>query len=151
MRRWRRYDRDDRLSRRPIQIRSSRNDAVGCHVGQNRDKKPFFAWFTSTRMHIWTTLKPESQGKIGLGLYPDGIVEHDAQVASPESRRELRAVSAHKRDKEAFQMQVANHIDHAGKRRQHGRDHQPARRLHEVVAAFCGAARDQGRFGHGFS
>jgi arylsulfatase len=49
-------------------------------VGQNRDKKPIFAWFNSTRMHIWTTLKPESQGKTGLGLYPDGIVEHDAQV-----------------------------------------------------------------------
>ena len=46
----------------------------------NRDKKPFFAWFNSTRMHIWTRLKPESQGKTGLGLYPDGMVEHDAQV-----------------------------------------------------------------------
>ncbi len=46
----------------------------------NRDKKPFFAWFNSTRMHIWTRLKPQSQGKTGLGLYPDGMVEHDAQV-----------------------------------------------------------------------
>ena len=46
----------------------------------NRDKKPFFAWFNLTRMHIWTRLKPESQGKTGLGLYPDGMVEHDAQV-----------------------------------------------------------------------
>ena len=25
----------------------------------NRDKKPFFVWFNSTRMHIWTRLKPE--------------------------------------------------------------------------------------------
>jgi arylsulfatase A-like enzyme len=46
----------------------------------NRDKKPFLAWFNSTRMHIWTRLKPESQGKTGLGLYPDGMVEHDGQV-----------------------------------------------------------------------
>jgi arylsulfatase A-like enzyme len=46
----------------------------------SRDKKPFFAWFNSTRMHIWTRLKPESQEKTGLGLYPDGMVEHDAQV-----------------------------------------------------------------------
>jgi arylsulfatase A-like enzyme len=46
----------------------------------HRDKKPFFAWFNSTRMHIWTRLKPESQGKTGLGLYPDGMVEHDGQV-----------------------------------------------------------------------
>ena len=32
------------------------------------------------RMHIWTRLKPESQGKTGLGIYPDGMVEHDGQV-----------------------------------------------------------------------
>ena len=46
----------------------------------NRDKKPFLVWFNPTRMHIWTRLKPESQGKTGLGLYPDGMVEHDGQV-----------------------------------------------------------------------
>jgi arylsulfatase A-like enzyme len=45
-----------------------------------QEKKPFFAWFNSSRMHIWTRLKPESQGKTGLGLYPDGMVEHDGQV-----------------------------------------------------------------------
>jgi arylsulfatase len=31
-------------------------------------------------MHIWTRLKAESQGKTGLGIYPDGMVEHDAMV-----------------------------------------------------------------------
>jgi arylsulfatase len=31
-------------------------------------------------MHIWTHLKKESQGKTGLGTYPDGMVEHDAMV-----------------------------------------------------------------------
>jgi arylsulfatase len=31
-------------------------------------------------MHIWTRLKPESQGKTGLGIYPDGMVEHDGMV-----------------------------------------------------------------------
>ena len=31
-------------------------------------------------MHIWTRLKPEAQGKTGLGIYPDGMVEHDGQV-----------------------------------------------------------------------
>jgi arylsulfatase len=40
--------------------------------------KPFFLWWNSTRMHIWTRLKAESQGKTGLGIYPDGMVEHDA-------------------------------------------------------------------------
>ena len=46
----------------------------------NKDGKPFFVWFNSTRMHIWTHLQPSSEGKTGLGLYPDGIVEHDALV-----------------------------------------------------------------------
>jgi arylsulfatase len=42
--------------------------------------KPFFIWWNSTRMHIWTRLKAQSQGKTGLGLYPDGMVEHDGHV-----------------------------------------------------------------------
>ena len=42
--------------------------------------KPFFVWWNSTRMHVWTHLKPESQGKTGLGVYADGMVEHDAMV-----------------------------------------------------------------------
>ena len=42
--------------------------------------KPFFVWWNSTRMHIHTHLKPESEGKTGLGIYPDGMVEHDAMV-----------------------------------------------------------------------
>ena len=42
--------------------------------------KPFFLWWNSTRMHIFTHLKPESQGVTGLGIYPDGMVEHDGMV-----------------------------------------------------------------------
>ena len=42
--------------------------------------KPFFLWWNSTRMHIYTHLKPESEGKTGLGIYPDGMVEHDGHV-----------------------------------------------------------------------
>jgi arylsulfatase len=45
-----------------------------------KDKKPFFVWWNSTRMHIWTHLKKESEGKTGLGIYPDGMVEHDGHV-----------------------------------------------------------------------
>jgi arylsulfatase A-like enzyme len=37
-------------------------------------------WWNSTRMHIWTHLKKESVGKTGLGVYPDGMVEHDGHV-----------------------------------------------------------------------
>jgi arylsulfatase A-like enzyme len=43
-------------------------------------KKPMFLWFNTTRMHIFTHLRPEAQGKTGLGIYPDGMVEHDAAV-----------------------------------------------------------------------
>src|SRR6478752_3018747 len=46
----------------------------------HQENKPFLAWFNPTRMHIWTRLKPASQGKTGLGIYPDGMVEHDGQV-----------------------------------------------------------------------
>jgi len=42
--------------------------------------KPFFIWWNATRMHIWTHLKDESVGKTGLGIYPDGMVEHDGHV-----------------------------------------------------------------------
>ena len=42
--------------------------------------KPFFLWWNSTRMHVWTHLKKESEGKTGLGIYPDGLVEHDGHV-----------------------------------------------------------------------
>lgn len=45
-----------------------------------KSKKPFFLWYNSTRMHVWTHLKKESQGKTGIGLYPDGMVEHDGFV-----------------------------------------------------------------------
>lgn len=42
--------------------------------------KPFFVWFNSSRMHVWTRLKPESQGVTGQGLYADGMAEHDGHV-----------------------------------------------------------------------
>jgi arylsulfatase A-like enzyme len=41
---------------------------------------PFFVWFNPSRMHIFTHLKPASEGKTGLGVYADGMVEHDGQV-----------------------------------------------------------------------
>jgi arylsulfatase len=34
----------------------------------------------TTRMHVWTHLKPASVAKTGLGLYPDGMVELDGYV-----------------------------------------------------------------------
>jgi arylsulfatase len=46
----------------------------------NKAGNPFFVWINTTRMHIWTHLKPGSKGKTGLGVYADGMVEHDSQV-----------------------------------------------------------------------
>jgi arylsulfatase A-like enzyme len=46
----------------------------------HEDGKPFFVWWNSTRMHVFTHLKKESEGKTGLGVYPDGMVEHDGHV-----------------------------------------------------------------------
>jgi len=43
-------------------------------------KKPFFLWWNSTRMHVNTHLKAESDGVTGLGIYADGMVEHDGHV-----------------------------------------------------------------------
>ncbi len=45
-------------------------------------KKPFFMWWNSTRMHVFTHLKKESDGKTGLGVYADGMVEHDDMVGT---------------------------------------------------------------------
>jgi arylsulfatase A-like enzyme len=47
---------------------------------QHKANKPFFVWFNSTRMHIYTHLKPESKGKTGLGLVADGMTELDGMV-----------------------------------------------------------------------
>jgi arylsulfatase A-like enzyme len=45
-----------------------------------KDGKPFFVWWNSSRMHVFTHLKKASAGKTGLGVYADGMVEHDGQV-----------------------------------------------------------------------
>jgi arylsulfatase len=47
---------------------------------QARADKPFFVWFNSTRMHVFTHLKKESLGKTGKGIHADGMVEHDGMV-----------------------------------------------------------------------
>jgi len=31
-------------------------------------------------MHVWTRLQPDAIGRTGIGLYPDGMVEHDDHV-----------------------------------------------------------------------
>jgi arylsulfatase len=45
--------------------------------GAVKQNRPFFLWFNSTRMHVWTHLKASSVGRTGIGLYPDGMMELD--------------------------------------------------------------------------
>ncbi len=47
---------------------------------KNAERTPWLCYFNSTRMHIFTHLKKELEGKTGLGLYPDGMVETDGHV-----------------------------------------------------------------------
>ncbi|KAK69288.1 HAMP domain protein [Bordetella bronchiseptica 980-2] len=44
--------------------------------------KPFFVWMNTTRMHIYTHIRPEHQGKSGMpgNDYADGMWEHDQDV-----------------------------------------------------------------------
>jgi arylsulfatase A-like enzyme len=42
--------------------------------------KPFFLWYNSTRMHVWTHLSPKWKDKSGYGLYADGMMELDDEV-----------------------------------------------------------------------
>jgi arylsulfatase len=44
------------------------------------DGKPFFVWWNSTRMHIFTHLSDEWEGKTGFGIYADGMQQHDHNV-----------------------------------------------------------------------
>ncbi len=47
---------------------------------QAKASKPFFVWFNSTRMHVFTHLKASSVGKTGKGIEADGMLEHDGMV-----------------------------------------------------------------------
>ncbi len=49
---------------------------------KTKENKPWFCYFNTTRMHVWTHPKPSSAGKTGLGVYPDGMVELDGYVGS---------------------------------------------------------------------
>jgi arylsulfatase A-like enzyme len=47
---------------------------------QAKTDKPFFCWWNSTKMHVWTHLQALAKGKTRLGVYPGGMVEHDGYV-----------------------------------------------------------------------
>ena len=54
--------------------------ALGFMEKNAKAGKPFFLWWNSSRMHVFTHLSPKWQGKTGLGVYADGMAEHDNDV-----------------------------------------------------------------------
>ena len=45
-----------------------------------KDDKPFFVWWSGTRMHFRTHVKDELRGISGQNEYSDGMVEHDMHI-----------------------------------------------------------------------
>ena len=58
------------------------NAAMAFIDKQVKAKTPFFVWMNFTRMHIFTHIRPEFQGKSGMpgNDYADGMWEHDQDV-----------------------------------------------------------------------
>ena len=54
--------------------------AIDFMVRAKQANKPFFLWWNSTRMHIFTHLSTEWQGKTGQGIYADGMAQHDNDI-----------------------------------------------------------------------
>ncbi len=46
----------------------------------DKQKKPFFVWFNSTRMHFKTHIPESIRGVSGQNFYSDAMVDHDRQV-----------------------------------------------------------------------
>jgi arylsulfatase A-like enzyme len=49
---------------------------------QAKANKPFFTWMNTTRMHVFTHVRPSMQGQSGMpgNEYADGMIEHDGDV-----------------------------------------------------------------------
>jgi arylsulfatase len=60
---------------------------------KTKEGGPWFCYFNSTRMHVFTHLKPASVGKTGHGLYPDGMVELDGYVGQLLAKLEKLGVA----------------------------------------------------------
>jgi len=58
------------------------NAAIDFIRRQTQAGKPFFCWWNGTRMHLYTHVRPEYQGRSGLSEYIDGMLEHDGHVGN---------------------------------------------------------------------
>ena len=54
--------------------------AVAFIKKQHKAGKPWFVWWSGTRMHFRTHVKPEHRGISGQDEYADGMVEHDMHI-----------------------------------------------------------------------
>ena len=54
--------------------------AVAFIKEQHKAGKPWFVWWSGTRMHFRTHVKPELRGISGQDEYADGMVEHDMHI-----------------------------------------------------------------------
>jgi arylsulfatase len=56
------------------------NAAIDFMQRQVKAGRPFFLWWNGTRMHLYTHVRPEMQGRSGISEYFDGMLEHDDDV-----------------------------------------------------------------------
>lgn len=58
----------------------TKDAAIAFMKKAHKNNEPFFVWYNSTRMHVWTHLQDKYKDKTGLGVYADGMVELDEIV-----------------------------------------------------------------------
>ena len=58
----------------------SSDAAIGFIKKQHKAGKPWFVWWSGTRMHFRTHVKKEMRGISGQDEYSDGMVEHDMHI-----------------------------------------------------------------------
>lgn len=58
----------------------TKDAAINFMKNSVKNEEPFFVWYNSTLMHVWTHLTEEEEGKTGLGIYADGMTKLDKIV-----------------------------------------------------------------------
>ena len=113
--------------------------------------KPFFIWWNSTRMHVFTHLKKECEGKTGLGVYADGMVEHDGHVGQvlaklKELGLEDNTIVMYSTDNGAEVLRLARRRHHdVPRREEHAMGRRLPRPLHDPLARRHQARHDHQR------
>ncbi len=72
-------------------------DTLGFIDQANKEKKPFFVWFNSTRMHIWTYLKRNPRAKPVSASIPTAWSSTTVKSAIAQEARRSRDRQQHDR------------------------------------------------------